>query len=57
MKRKELYNYIREEIISELTNENITVTKDSTIQAAAVAAKGEGITDSSVVTNTINYKV
>lgn len=53
MKRKELYNYIREEIISELTNENITVTKDSTIQAAAVAAKGEGITDSSVVTNAI----
>ena len=53
MKRKELYEYIREEIISELTNENITVTKDSTIQAAAVAAKGEGITDSSVVTNAI----
>jgi hypothetical protein len=53
MKRKQLYNYIREEIISELTNENITVTKDSTIQAAAVAAKGEGITDSSVVTNAI----
>ena len=53
MKRKDLYEYIREQIINELTNENITVTKDSTPQAAASAAKGEGITDLSVITNAI----
>jgi hypothetical protein len=40
MKRKQLYNYIREEIINELSlaENGVTVTKDSTIQAAAVAA-------------------
>jgi hypothetical protein len=54
MKRKDLYNYVREEIINELTtNENVIVTKDSTIQAATSAAKGEGLTDTAVVAKAI----
>jgi hypothetical protein len=54
MKRKDLYEYVRQEIINELsTNENVTITKDSTLQAAASAAKGEGLTDTTVIANAI----
>ena len=54
MKRTDLYNFIREEIINELTtNENVTVTANSDPNAVKSALKSQGENNSQIATDAI----